>query len=133
MKFENKKEIRDYSKFWTEQLLDWSSTNWHGDGSGISQLREGFGLIENLVLHILSLTELLDIQVYMSSKQVGKIILEFKEEVHAGNNTFDFCQIIVEIMELEKTLESPWMRVLDIGLKSQSLPKHVSSSQGGPT
>lgn len=32
----------------------------------------------------------------MSSKQLGNMILEFKGEVHAGNNTFGYCQMIVE-------------------------------------
>ena len=47
------------------------------------------------------------------------MILEFEEEVHPGNGTLDYCQLIVEAMELEKNQESPRMRVADTELKSQ--------------
>ena len=47
------------------------------------------------------------------------MILEFEEEVHPGNGTLDYCQMIVEAMELEKNQESPRMRVADTELKSQ--------------
>lgn len=39
------------------------------------------------------------------------MILEFKGKAHAGNDTLDYCQVIIQAMEVEKNQESPRMSV----------------------